>query len=280
MSLAVKPIKIIEPHSKWKLLDYKELLYYKDLVYYMVLRDVTVLYKQTVLGVSWAVLNPLLNAIIFTIIGSFADIPSDGIPYFIFSYTGMIAWTYFDQGMTFSSNSLVQNAGIFTKVYFPRMIIPLTPVLSKLVDFIISFSFLIAIMIYYSIYPGLNILVLPLLTIILILFTFASGLWLSSLAVQYRDVRFLIPFLSKFLMFVSPVLFPASSVKEKFGETAYMLYGLYPMTGVLEGFRSALLNRTPMPWDLIFLGSITTIIILLTGLYHFKKSERYFADVV
>lgn len=280
MNTLAKPVKIIEPQKKWKLFDFHELLYYKDLIYYMVLRDVTVLYKQTILGVSWAVLNPLLNALIFTIIGSFAEIPSDGIPYFLFSYTGMIAWIYFEQGMSTSSNSLVQNAGIFTKVYFPRMIIPLTPVLSKLVDFVISFSFLIVIMIYYSIYPGLSLIVLPLLVVILIAFTFGAGLWLSSLAVQYRDVRFLIPFLSKFLMFVAPVIFPASSIKEKFGETVYLLYGLYPMAGIVEGFRSVLLNSTPIPWDLIGIGSCSTVIFLITGLYHFKKSERYFADVV
>ncbi|HLT24161.1 MAG TPA: ABC transporter permease [Ignavibacteria bacterium] len=277
----LKPLKVIEPNKSWNFLNLREIFQYKDLLYFMVLRDVTVLYKQTILGVMWAVLNPFLTMIIFSVIfGNLAGVPSDGIPYPIFSYAALLPWTYFSQSFAASSNSLIQNSSIFTKVYFPRVMIPLTPILSKLVDFAIAFSILILMMIYYGMYPGVNLVFLPLLIIIMVVFSLGFGLLMSSMAVHYRDVRFALPFMVQFLLFLAPVVFPVSLVKEKFGDLAYTLYGLYPMAGVIEGFRSCLLDRTPMPWDLIGIGAISSIIILMIGLYNFRKGEKYFADVV
>src|SRR5690606_37780664 len=191
----LKPLKVIEPNKSWNFLNLREIFQYKDLLYFMVLRDVTVLYKQTSLGVRWAVVNPFLTMIIFSVIfGNLAGVPSDGIPYPIFSYAALLPWTYFSQSFAASSNSLMQNSSIFTKVYFPRVMIPLSPILSKLADFAIAFSILILMMIYYGMYPGVNLVFLPLLIIILVVFSLGFGLLMSSMAVHYRDVRFALPF--------------------------------------------------------------------------------------
>jgi lipopolysaccharide transport system permease protein len=233
-----------------------------------------------VLGFLWAIINPVMQMVIFSFVfGSLVDMPSDGIPYPIFSYAAIIPWTYFSQSMSGATTSLVQSSSIFTKVYFPRVFIPLTPVLSKLVDFAISFLVIIVMMFYFGIMPNLNIIFLPFLILLMILTASGIGMWLSSLAVQYRDVKFALPFISTLLMYVAPVVFPASLVLEK-GKILYLLYGLYPMAGVIEGFRSSLLGVNPMPWDLIGMGTISSVIIFFVGLFYFKKMERIFADVV
>lgn len=253
---------------------------YKDLLYFMVLRDVSVLYKQTILGFAWAVINPVFSMVVFTIVfGKLASVPSDGIPYAIFSYTGLIPWTYFSGAMNASGNSLISTANIFTKVYFPRIIIPLTPVLSKLMDFIISFLILIVMLFYYRLMPGMNILFLPILIVIMIMTTAGIGMWLSALAIQYRDVKFAITFVTPLMMYAAPVVFPSSLILEKFGSTAYTLYGLYPMVGVIEGFRAAFINTKMMPWDLILMGGVSASILFSTGLLFFSNLERKFADV-
>ncbi|MBK8982271.1 MAG: ABC transporter permease [Ignavibacteria bacterium] len=280
MSSNIIPHFDISAKKKWKLFDFKELVKYKDLLYFFVLRDITVLYKQTVLGMLWAILNPVMSMVIFSVIfGGLAKIDSDGIPYPIFSYAAVLPWTYFSQSMSGATSSLVGNAHLLTKVYFPRILIPLTPIFSKLMDFTIAFSILLVMMFFYNISPTWNVLFLPLLMILMILTALGIGMWLSSLAIQYRDVRFAIGFMTSMLMYAAPVVFPASLVAEKFGETAYLLYGLYPMVGVIEGFRSSLLGFNPMPWNLIGMGSISAIIIFFSGALHFKKTEKIFADV-
>lgn len=274
------PFYVIETKKKWKLIDLRELFKYKDLLYFFVLRDITVLYKQTVLGLSWAIMNPVFSMVVFSFFfGGLAKIPSDGIPYPIFSYCAVLPWTYFSQSLGGATNSLVSSAGIFTKVYFPRILIPFTPIISKLFDFFIAFIILIILMLIYNIYPNTNIIFLPLLILLMVLSASGIGMWLSSLAIQYRDVRFAISPLISLLMYAAPVVFPASLVQEKFGNFIYNLYGIYPMVGVIEGFRSSLLGHRPMPWDLIGIGTVSSIIIFIIGALHFRKTEKIFADV-
>ena len=270
----------IKPKRGLVSINLKEVIRYKDLLYFMVLRDISVIYKQTILGFAWAVINPVFSMVVFTIVfGRLANIPSDGIPYPIFSYAALIPWTYFSGAMNASSTSLVNSANIFTKVYFPRIIIPLTPVLSKLMDFIISFMILIVMLFYYRLMPGINILYLPILIVIMITTTAGIGMWLSALAIQYRDVKFAITFVTPLMMYAAPVVFPSSLILEKFGSTVYTLYGLYPMVGVIEGFRAAFVSTKIMPWDLILMGGVSSSILFITGLLFFSNLERKFADV-
>lgn len=271
---------IVKPNSGWRLINWKELYDYKDLLYYLVKRDVLAIYKQTVLGFTWAIIKPVFSMIIFSVIfGGLAKIPSDGIPYPIFSYAALIPWIYFSGTMTKSVSSLVGGRGIFTKVFFPRLIIPLVPALSQLIDFAISFIIIIGLMAWYKIAPTLNIFWLPLLIFLMILTATGIGMWLSALAIQYRDIQHGTPFLTQLLMYVAPVVWPASLISEKFGESVKLIYGLYPMVGVIEGFRSALLGQKPMPWDLIGMGMLMAIFLFITGALYFKRKERIFADV-
>lgn len=272
---------IIDSQKKWRYVDFKELIYYKDLFYFLVLRDITVLYKQTVLGILWAIVNPLFQMVLFSVIfGKLAEINSEGIPYPIFSFAAILPFNYFSQSLSGASGSLIGNTSVLTKVYFPRILVPLTPVTSKLADFSIAFVILIIMMIIYQIVPSADIVFLPLLILLMILTSMGIGMWLSSLAIQYRDVKFAISFITTFLLYSAPVVFPASMIAEKFGYNYYLLYGLYPMAGVIEGFRSSLLGFKPMPWDLIGMGSISALILFISGIFYFKRTERIFADVV
>jgi lipopolysaccharide transport system permease protein len=275
------PLKLrIEAAKKWQMLDFKELVYYKDLLYFFVLRDFTVQFKQTVLGILWAIMNPLFQMVVFSVIfGKLAEISSDGIPYPIFSFSAILPFNYFSQSLGAASNSLVGNANLLQKVYFPRILIPITPVLSKLVDFSVAFVILIVMMLFYQISPTMNVLFLPVLILIMILTALGVGMWMSSLAIQYRDVKFAMGFITTLLMYVAPVVFPASLILEKSGYTWYLLYGIYPMVGVIEGFRASLLGFKPMPWDLISIGALSSVILFVTGALYFKRTERVFADV-
>ena len=271
---------IIEPRSGWKFIDWRELFRYKDLLYFMVKREVIILYKQTILGIAWAIIRPVFSMIVFSIIfGGLAQVPSDGIPYPVFSYVALVPWTYFSTAMTKSTQSLIGSTSIFTKVYFPRLIIPLTPIISGLVDFIIALGVVGFLMAYFHIVPTWNILWLPLLVIIMIMTSAGIGMWLSAMAIQYRDVRYAIQFMSQLLMYAAPVVWPLSLLSEKFGDNIAMWYGLYPMVGVIEGFRSALIGTNPMPWNLIMMGAISGSVLLLTGSLYFRRKERIFADV-
>lgn len=260
--------------------DFKEFIRYKDLLYFMVLRDVTVMYKQSILGFAWAIINPVFSMLVFTIVfGRLAGVPSEGIPYPIFSYAALIPWTYFSNTINTSGTSLINNTSIFTKVYFPRIIIPLTPILSKLIDFGISFLILIILMFYYGYYPTLKILLIPVFMIIMLMTSIGLGSWLSALAIQYRDVKFGITFAVPLLMYAAPVVFPASLIAQKIGHKAYLLYGLYPMTGVIEGFRSAVIPTKEVPWDLVGMSALGAIILFSLGIFIFKRFESRFADV-
>jgi lipopolysaccharide transport system permease protein len=275
--------KVIEPRPGWRLIDFRELRQYKDLFYFLVLRDIKVIYKQTVLGFTWAIIRPLFTMVVFSVVfGRLAKIPSDGIPYPIFAYAALVPWTYFSTALTGSTNSLVANVNIFTKVYYPRIIIPLTPVFAGLVDFCISLSIVFLLMAWYGISPNLNILFLPLLVLLMILTASGIGMWLSAMAIQYRDVRFAMQFGVQILMYAAPVVWPVSLITQKFpqwGETVRLLYGLYPMAGVIEGFRSALLGAQPMPWDLLTAGTLSALLISTSGAFYFRRKERIFADV-
>ena len=277
------PTMVIEARPGWRLIDWRELRQYRDLFYFLVLRDVKVLYKQTVLGFAWAIIRPVFSMIVFSIIfGGLADVPSDGVPYPIFSFAALLPWTYFSTAMTKSTSSLVANMNMLTKVYFPRLVIPMTPVLAGLVDFAIAAGVLGVLMAYYGIAPTVYALALPLLILLMILTAAGVGLWLSALTIQYRDVRHAITFLSQLLMYAAPVVWPVSLITEKFpvwGETIRLAYGLYPMAGVIEGFRAALLGTTPMPWDLIAVGSLSALLLCLSGAFYFRRMERTFADV-
>ena len=271
---------VIKPKSSWQLIDWKELLEYRDLFYFLVKRDVLALYKQTVLGFTWAIIRPVFSMIVFSVIfGGLAKIPSDGIPYPIFTYTALIPWIYFSGAMNMSTQSLISGKGIFTKVYFPRLIIPLTPVLSKLVDFFIAFIILFGLMGWYGVSPKVNIVFLPILILMMMLTASGIGMWLSAMAIQYRDIPQGVGFLSQLLMYAAPVVWPLSLLKDRFGESATLVYGIYPMIGVIEGFRSALLGHNPMPWALIGIGTVSALVMFISGTLYFKRKERIFVDV-
>jgi lipopolysaccharide transport system permease protein len=267
---------IIEASKGWQLINLRELLRYKDLFYFLVWKEIKVLYKQTILGLTWAIIRPLFTMVIFSVVfGRLAKMPSDGVPYPIFAFVALAPWTYFSTAMTSSSNSLVGNTQLLTKVYFPRLIIPMTPVLSGLVDFGIAFVMLGGMMAWFRIVPTWNIVFLPLLIFLMICSASGIGMWLSALAIQYRDIKYAVPFLAQILLYAAPVVWPVSLIPSGYR----LVYGLYPMAGVIEGFRSALLGTNPMPWDLIAMGTLSTAVILLSGAFYFRKMERIFADV-
>ncbi len=276
------PIVIIEPAAKVGGIDVKEIWRYKDLLYYMVLRDITVLYKQTVLGFAWAIINPLFQIVIFSFVfGTLAGVKPDvqNMPYPVFSCLAVIPWTYFSNSLNQAGSSLISASSIFTKVYFPRIIIPLTPVLSKLVDFSISFFILIGLMIYFKYQPGSNVYFMLIPLLLVVITSAGLGFWFSSLSVQYRDFKFALSFMLPILMYLAPVAFPASLILHKFGSTAYHAYACYPMVGVIEGFRAAFATSKPMPWDIIAISFTSAIIILISGTIYFRKMEKYFADI-
>jgi lipopolysaccharide transport system permease protein len=267
---------IIEPRGGWRLVDWRELREYRDLFYFLVWRDIKVLYKQTILGFSWAIIRPLFTMIVFTVVfGRLAKVPSDGVPYPLFSFAALLPWTYFSTSMTNSTNSLITNANMLTKVYFPRLIIPTVPVLANLVDFGIASLLLACMMIWYRVAPTVNSLFLPLLLVLMVLTAAGMGMWLSALAIRYRDVKHATEFISQILMYAAPVVWPASLIPGKYR----LIYGLYPMAGVIEGFRASLLGTGPMPWDLILMGAFSAITIAATGALYFRRMERTFADV-
>jgi len=272
----VVPETIIEPRTGWQFIDWQEIKEYRDLLYFLVLRDIKVLYKQTILGFGWAIVRPFLAMVVFTVVfGKLAKVPSDGIPYPIFSYSALIPWTYFASTLTASTQSLVSQSNIFTKVYFPRIFIPLTPIFAKLVDFAVAFCVLVVLMIHYGYMPGIKSLMIPFLILWLILTASGIGIWLSALSVQYRDVKHAIEFISQILMYTAPVVWPVSLIPEKYR----LLYGLYPMAGLIEGFRAAIIDTRPIPWDLIAVGCPISLILTLSGISYFKRTERFFADI-
>lgn len=273
----------IKPSKGWQFLsinDLRELMQYKDLLYMLVSREVSVLYKQTVLGFAWAIFRPLVQMVIFTFIfGKLVNMQSmigTDIPYAVFSFTALVPWTYFSVALNSSTGSLVGNQQFITKVYFPRIIIPITPIISKLLDFVIAFVILVIMLVAYGITPNYQIVFLPLLILLMVMTALGMSLWLSALAIQYRDVAQFMQFFAQLLMYAAPVIWPITLVPDKFR----FAYGFYPMAGVIEGFRAALIGQSAMPWDLIGAGFITATILMITGILYFRSRENVFADVV
>ena len=267
---------IIKPSSNWNFLDFKALAEYRDLFIFLVWRDIKVMYAQTILGFSWAVLQPLIQLVIFTVIfGRIAKIPTDGIPYVLFASVAVIPWTYLSQAMTQSSESLVKGQAMLGKVYFPRLIFPITPVLAKLVDFGISIMLLMAIIIYYRVIPTWNLLLFPFLLLLMISISAGIGFWLSALAIRYRDVKYAMTFALRMLMYSAPIVYSASSIPEKYR----IIYSLNPIVSVIEGYRACFLG-TPIPWQFILPGMAVAVILFISGAMYFHRMERFFVDVI
>jgi lipopolysaccharide transport system permease protein len=276
ISLPDKPIVTIRPRQSWVALDLKSLWAYRELLYFLIWRDVKVRYKQTVLGVAWAILQPLVMIAIFTVIfGRVANVPSDGIPYAMFAYAGIVTWTFFSGAVTKGGNSLVGSAHLITKVYFPRMMIPAAAVCAAVVDLLLAFVVLIPLMYYYGVTPTWKIVaVLPAL-VLLVLFAFGVGMWMSALNVKYRDIGFVLPFVVQVWMFLSPVIYPTSALPPKL-RFAMMLN---PVSGIIEAFRSALFSK-PFNWPAIEIAVLITLVVVACSAFWFRRMEREFADVV
>jgi lipopolysaccharide transport system permease protein len=271
------PVLLIEPSRGWVSLKLKELWSYRELLYFLVWRDLKVRYKQTALGAAWAILQPVMTMVVFSLFfGKLAKMPSDGIPYPIFSLAALVPWNFFATGLTQSSNSLVGSAHLIKKVYFPRLTIPIATILSGVVDFALSFLILLAMMAYYRVTPSLRLLYLPGFLLLALVISLGVGLWLSALNVKYRDVRYVVPFLTQFWMFATPIAYPSSLLQEPWRT----VYGINPMVGVIEGFRWSLLGSGNSPGWMIAVSSAVALLILLTGAFYFRRMERQFADIV
>lgn len=271
------PVVYLRPSGRFTRLNLHDLWEYRDLLYFLVWRDIKVRYKQTVLGAAWAILQPLLTMAAFSIFfGRLAKMPSDGIPYPIFAYTALLPWTLFAYAMTEAGNSLVGSQNLITKVYFPRLVIPIAAVLGGLMDFVIAFAVLILLMFYFHITPTAAILTIPLFILLAVATALAAGLWLSALNVKYRDVRYTIPFLTQFWLFLTPVAYPSSL----FAARQKIVYGLNPMAGVVEGFRWALLGKKEGPGPMVFVSALVVVALLSSGLIYFRRMEASFADNV
>jgi lipopolysaccharide transport system permease protein len=271
------PVLRIAPSGGWVSLKLHELWEYRELLYFLTWRDIKVRYKQTALGAAWAIIQPFFTMIVFSLFfGKLAKMPSDGIPYPIFSFAALVPWTFFANGLTQSSNSLVGSANLITKVYFPRLTIPISAVLSGVVDFVIAFVVLLAMMFYYGIVPTVNTLYLPLFLLLAFVTALGVGLWLSALNVEYRDVRYVLPFIVQFWMFATPIAYPSTLL----GQPWRTVYGLNPMVGVIEGFRWALLGTATAPGPMILVSALAALLILISGAFYFRRVEKTFADVV
>lgn len=271
------PVTVIEPSRGWVALKLGELWEYRELLYFLTWREVKVRYKQTALGAAWAIIQPLFTMLIFSLFfGRLAKVPSDGIPYPLFTITALIPWTFFANGLTLSSNSLVSSTNLISKVYFPRLTIPISSVLSGVVDFAVSLVLLIGMMAFYHMVPSLRCVYLPLFFLLGFVTALGVGLWLSALNVEYRDVRYTVPFLTQFWMFATPIAYP-SSMLHGYWRT---IYALNPMVGVVEGFRWALLGANTAPGPMIAASSIASVLILVGGAFYFRRMEKTFADIV
>ena len=271
------PVTIVEPSKGWIHLKLGDLWEYRELLYFLTWRDIKVRYKQTALGAAWAVIQPFFTMVVFSLFfGRLAKVPSDDIPYPIFSYAALVPWTFFAQGLTQSSNSLVGSAGLISKVYFPRLVIPISSVLSGLVDFAIAFFVLILMMLYYGLYPTSAVVFLPGLLVLALVTALGVGLWLSALNVKYRDVRYAVPFLTQFWLFATPIAYPSSLLSEPWRT----LYAINPMVGVVEGFRWALLGTKTAPGPMILVSTLVALALLVGGAFYFRRMEKTFADIV
>jgi len=272
-----RPHARIEPSKGWISLGLSDLWQYRELLFFLTWRDIKVRYKQTALGAAWAVIQPLLTMLVFTLFfGRLAKVPSDGIPYPLFSYTALLPWQLFAYALTESSNSVVANERLITKVYFPRLILPLASILAGLVDFVIAFTLVIGMMVWYGVKPTGAILTLPFFVIFTMVTALGVGLWLSALNVQYRDVRYTLTFIVQFWLIASPVAYSSTLVPARWRP----FYGLNPMAGVIEGFRWALLGKAQAPGTMLWVSVAVVVVVLVGGLYYYRRMEKIFADVV
>ena len=270
-------LTIIEPKKGWVPIDVREIWDYRELLYFLTKRDIKVRYKQTILGGLWAVIQPAFTMIVFTLFfGRLAKVPSDGLPYPIFVYAGLLPWTYFANAVSSSGNSLVGSANLITKVYFPRLMVPASAALAGLLDFFIALFVLAVLMVYYQFLPGAGILLFPFLVALTFLCAVGVGLWLSALNVQYRDIRYAIPFLIQIWMFLSPVIYPVSLVNDRY----QWLLALNPMGGVIHAYRASLLGHQPINWPLLGLSALIILALFFGGLFYFRRMEKVFADVI
>jgi len=270
-------VVVIRPAQGWIPLNLRDLWEYRELLYFLTWRDIKVRYKQTALGAAWAIIQPFFTMVVFSLFfGRLAGVPSEGVPYPIFAYCALLPWNYFAGALDRAGNSLVGSANLITKVYFPRLVVPLSAVIAGLLDFAIAFVVLIGMMLFYGIAPTWAVMTLPFFLLLALLTAFGVGLWLSALNVQYRDVRYALPFLIQFWLFASPIAYPASLVPERWRA----LYGLNPMAGVVEGFRWALLGRATLSGPLLAVSVVVVCVLLASGLFYFQKMEETFADVV
>lgn len=271
------PLLLIKPTRGWTSLKLHEVWQYRELLYFLTWRDIKVRYKQTVLGALWAIIQPFFTMVVFTLFfGTLAGIPSDNIPYPIFSYAALVPWTFFANGLNQSANSLVNNVDLIKKVYFPRLTVPIATVISGVVDFFLAFLVLLAMMLYYRIAPGVNLLWLPLFLLLAFATSLGVGLWLAAMNVQFRDIRYIIPFLTQFWLFITPIAYPSSLLPEPWRT----LYGINPMAGVVEGFRWALLGIDTQPGPILVVSALVAVLLLVSGAYYFRRMEKTFADVV
>ena len=271
------PTSVIESKSGFGGLDLGAIWDYRELLYILIWRDVKVRYKQTVIGAGWAIFQPVMTMAIFTVVfGSFVKIPSDGLPYAVFAYTALVPWAYFSQALSRSGTSLVGNANLITKVYFPRLLIPLTSVMAPAVDFLFAFLVLLGLIVWFGIVPTWGLLALPLFFLLAMITALAIGLWLSPLNARYRDVGHAIPFLIQLWMFASPVVYPVSLVPESWR----LLYSLNPMAGVIEGFRWALLGKGSPDFTLMLVSAVVVFVLLAGGIVFFKRMERTLTDII
>lgn len=271
------PILNIEPSNTWVSLKLGELWQYRELLYFLIWRDIKVRYKQTALGAAWAIIQPLFSMLIFSLFfGRLAKMPSDGIPYPLFSLAALVPWTFFANGLNQSSNSLVASANLLKKVYFPRLVIPIATVLAGVVDFALSFVVLLGLMAFYGVTPTINLLWMPLFLLLALVTSLAVGLWMSALNVKYRDVRYIVPFVIQVWMFSTPIVYPSSLLPASWRT----IYGLNPMVGVVEGFRWALLGTNTVPGFMIAVSATAALLLLIGGAFYFRHMEKSFADIV
>jgi lipopolysaccharide transport system permease protein len=277
------PRIVIRPTRGWTSLGLAEIWEYRELLYFLVWRDVKVRYKQTALGAAWAILQPLMTMVVFTIFfGKLAGVGSDGVPYPLFSYAGLLPWTFFAQGLSMSSDSLVGSSNLIKRVYFPRLVVPMASVLAGLVDFAIAFVILIGMMLAYHVHPTAAIVLLPVFLLLALMTSLGVGVWLSALNVEYRDVKYVVPFALQLWLFVTPVIYPTTKVTRWLASRGIpgWIYGLNPMTGVVESFRWALLGTGKAPGPVVFASAAMAAALLVAGAFYFRRMERTFADVV
>ncbi len=268
---------VIEPKKGWMPVNFREVWRFRELLYFLAWRDVKVKYKQTALGVVWALMQPVLTMLIFSVLfGRFARMPSDGAPYPIFVFIGLLPWNYFSSVLGQSTNSLVAGSNLVSKIYFPRLIIPASSAVAALLDLAIGFTVLAAMMLYYGVAVSAGALLVPFLVIVTLMNAVGFGLWFSALNVKYRDIQYVIPFLIQIWMFVTPVIYPKSLFGEKWG----WLLLLNPMGGVIEAFRPAVLGHLPIPWASLFVSSAIGLAVFAGGVFYFRRVERYFADII